>query len=298
MATDTWTVFHGTITEEPVQGKPLGRHIHHDSRSLAYPWMPRGAAPVSVEHTRMIPILDQGQVGSCTGNAQEGALGSNPLFGTLPPGTKLNEAGALRLYSAAEVIDGNGPYPPNDYGSSGLSVCQAAKDAGLISGYQHCLSVASVLDALQNYPVIIGINWYDSFDSPNADGLIRISSGAQVRGGHELVLRKVDATAMLVGGDNSWGTSWGLGGSFWMGWATLDRLLHESGDATVSVPLSQPAPTPVPIPIPPTPTPDSDAADVALADSLGTWPYDRHVGKNRAAASAVKVWLHDKGFTP
>jgi hypothetical protein len=34
--------------------------------------------------TRRIPVLDQGDLGSCTGNAATGVLGSEPFYGTLP----------------------------------------------------------------------------------------------------------------------------------------------------------------------------------------------------------------------
>jgi len=253
MAGPAWTVTRRRITEHPVPGKPLGRHVEHDSRSLAYRYQRTRVAPVTVLHHRRIPILDQGDVGSCTGNAQAGAMGSDPLYATMPPGTVLDEKEALRLYSAAETIDGDGPYPPNDNGSSGLSVAKAAKKAGLISGYTHILSLADLLDALAAAPVIVGVNWYDSFDEPPASGLVSIAAGAQVRGGHEFVIRGCDVPGRLLHADNSWGTSWGLSGSFTLSWDTMTRLLAEDGDGTVSVPLTQPAPVPVP-PSPPAPS--------------------------------------------
>jgi hypothetical protein len=212
---------------------------------------------------------------SCTGNALTGALGCDPLNATLPAGhPALDEAEALRIYSEAEDIDGDGPYPPNDNGSSGLSVAQAAKADGLISGYTHCLSLADVQAALMAGPVLLGLNWYSSFDRPASSGLVAISKGAYVRGGHEVLARSLDVDHQLIGIDNSWGTSWGAGGSFTMGWATLDRLLHEQGDGTVLVPLSQPAPTPAPTPVPPGPAADPDAT----------------------FATAARAWLTAKGL--
>src|SRR6185312_4773152 len=215
---DVYTVTHRQIPWHAFSRDlvlPLGRHVRHDSRSLAYRFQTTGRELAEVLHVRHIPILDQGQVGSCTGNAETGALGSDPLYGTLTTAEKvLNERTALALYSAAETIDGDGPYPPNDNGSSGLSVAQAAKNEGLISGYTHCLSLADFTAALQTGPVMLGCNWYDSFDTP---------------------------------------TGWGVGGSFVMGWGTLERLLSEQGDGTVPLPLS--APAPVPVPIPPVPIP-------------------------------------------
>jgi len=247
LSTPGYTTYRRPIEEQAVPGQRLGRHVRHDSRSLLYPWQQTGAPLQDVLLTRHIPILDQGDVGSCTGNAETGALGTDPLYGTLPAGMGLDEAFALKLYSAAETIDGDGPYPPNDNGSCGLSVCKAAQNEGLISGYVHCLSLASVLDAISaGHAVILGTNWYDSMDQPDSSGLVAISPGAQVRGGHEYLARGIDTTNRLVRLDNSWGTGWGDQGSFTYSWDTLERLLAEEGDGTVSVPLTQPAPQPVP----------------------------------------------------
>jgi hypothetical protein len=241
----TWTVEHGLIPEYIVAGKRLGRHIRHDSRSLAYRHVTTPGRPlVSVEHARHTPILNQGGVGSCTGNAETGALGSDPLWDTIPAGIVLDENMALSIYSAAETIDGDGPYPPNDNGSTGLSVAQAAKAQGLIAGYTHCFTARDIASALQDSCVIFGVNWYDSFDRPDSSGLVAISPNAVVRGGHEIVCRRIDVENRLLGCDNSWGTGYGAGGSFTMSWDTAERLLAEQGDAVVNIPLGQPAPVP------------------------------------------------------
>jgi hypothetical protein len=297
----TYTVIVNRIEWHPAAGDhalPLGRNQVHDSRNLAYRHRRTTATLRTVLHDRHIPILDQGQVGSCTGNGEVGVLGCDPNWSALPqfsPDTAvtLDEALALRLYSMAETIDGDGPYPPNDNGSSGPSAAKAAMRLGLISGYTHCLSLQDVLDALQGQAVSIGINWYDSFDSPPSSGLLSISPGAQVRGGHEPMLRGVDVSARTVFGDNSWGESWGVKGSFSMAWATLDRLLHEGGDGTVSVPLSQPAP----VPVPPQPVPvHRDPADVQLWNQTTQWAGMHHAGGNRKAAMDVLNWAHEKGL--
>jgi hypothetical protein len=551
---ETYTVTRNRIrwvAANSEHAKPLGRNVVHDSRNLAY--RHQRSAPVLVTrlHTRRVPILDQGNVGSCTGNAQVGVMGTEPAYAnTLPfggyrDGTVLDEAMALKVYSTAEAIDGDGPYPPNDNGSSGPSAAKAAMQLGLISGYTHCLSLLDVLDALQTSAVSIGINWYDCipdgqrvltsdlrwvpiekiqigdeligfdesigmsakyrrstvtdlgkvtrpvyeittaqgtvrssgghlfvrchakaaqewtradsikpgdklayfmepygedtsweagylagffdgegtvagdyqlnlgqalgptldkavrlleakgynctvkqirqpstdgrgivsrkplanvyvsggykgalrflgemrpdrllanahrlwegkatrsrtsppvevlsvrcvgteqvsmigtstktlivegflshncFDNPPSSGLLSISPGAQVRGGHEPMLRGVDVENKTVYGDNSWGTSWGVdGGSFYMAWDTLDRLLHEDGDGTVSVPIGKPAPVPVP-PAPPV----ADAPDSALWISLKPWTVARHVGANKSAAALVRAWSKVKGFS-
>jgi len=287
-----WSVVYARIEQNHLPGMYLGRNVRHDSRNRLYPWPRSSAVPASRMWTRHIPILDQGQLGSCTGNAEVGALGCDPDFGALPPSPPLlNEDLAVAIYSAAEKIDGGAGYPPEDEGSSGPSAAQAAVKMGLISGYLHCFSLADVLDALQQHPVCVGANWYDSFDSPDPSGLVAISPGAQVRGGHEFLCRGLDTDAQLLHFDNSWGTGWGANGSFSMAYATLDRLLGEQGDATISLPLTQPAPTPVPVP-PHSP----DAADIALYRQTRTWAGEHHVGQARTVAADLETWYRAKGF--
>jgi hypothetical protein len=245
------TVYFRRIPEYKVEGMPLGRHVRIDSRDAAYPYVQLRAYNTLQDQLwpRKIPILNQLQVGACVGNAGTGNLGSEPFFDTLPAATQLalNEKWALGLYSDCETLDGDGPYPPNDNGSSGPSCGQVLKNRGDIAGYLHITSAQDIADALQDGPVIAGYNWYDSFDSPDSNGLISISPNAQVRGGHETEIRGVKVQEKVFSEDNSWGTGWGNAGSFEIGWDTIDRLLSEQGDCTKFVPNTEPAPTPVPV---------------------------------------------------
>lgn len=219
-----------TLPEQVVEGKRLGRHVHHDPRSLQY-LAPRASAVTSVNHDATGLPLDQGQIGSCTANALCGALDSAPNFTT---GTPLNETNAVSVYELETKLEGH-PYPPNDPGGSGLMVCKAAKQMGLISSYQHALGIEHALEALVLRPVITGVRWYSSFDTPSSAGLVEIAAGATVRGGHEIVADQIDAENKLVWFWNSWGTSWGVGGRFCMSFDTWDQLLQQQGDVTVPV---------------------------------------------------------------
>jgi hypothetical protein len=147
--------------------------------------------------------------------------------------TTLTEADAIRVYELETKLEGK-PYPPNDPGGSGLMVCAAAKQLGMIASYNHAFGIRHALEALVVRPVITGINWYSSFDTPDPQtGLVAIGAGATVRGGHEIVADGIDADKKLVWFWNSWGTQWGLGGRFCMAFDTWDQLLHEQGDVTV-----------------------------------------------------------------
>ena len=222
-------VFTEDLPEHPIEGKRLGRHVVHDPRSRNFA-APRAPQIISITHNATGLPLNQGELGSCTANALCGALDSAPDF---VAGTPLNEDNAVQLYELETKLEGK-PYPPNDPGGSGLMVCKAAKQEGLISSYQHAFGLDHALQALVLRPVITGINWYTSFDEPDAKtGQVAIAPGATVRGGHEIVADEIDAPNELVWFWNSWGTGWGMGGRFCMSFDTWGELLQERGDVTV-----------------------------------------------------------------
>lgn len=291
-AQDTWVMACRQIEQNHLSGMYLGRHVAHDSRNLSYPWQRQaGRALTSQVWTRHGAILDQGSLGSCTGNALTGALECDPCYGALPPAhPALDENLAVAIYSSATTLDAfPGAYPPDDTGSDGPDAAKAAMKMGLISGYLHCLGLAAVLDALEDHPVCLGVNWYDSFDHPDSSGHVSLSPGASVRGGHEFLCRGKDVDSKLVICDNSWGPGWGNAGSFTFSWDDLDRLLHEQGDGTVSLPLTTTPP-------PPNPPPHPDDADAALFRQTQAWAGEHHAGAARAIARDLNQWYAAKGY--
>jgi hypothetical protein len=215
--------------EAVVPGKRLGRHIHIDPRSAAHP-AELAAAVVSVRHACAGLPLNQGDIGSCTANALVGALNTMPHWS--PGRPTLAEPDAVALYSAETALEGQ-PYPPDDPGGSGTEVCQAALNAGMLDGYQHATGIDEALGALVIRPVICGINWFTSFDAPDARGVVAVAPGATVRGGHEVLATGIDAQAELVWFYNSWGPGYGLAGRFALSFQTLSTLLAQGGDVTV-----------------------------------------------------------------
>ena len=287
-----YTVTHIRFDEQIVAGKRLGRHGLVDSRSAGYPLtIERRLELRDIEHVRHGSLLDQGELGDCTGEMITGACATSPIFDALSMShPDLDDALGRALYSDATALDGYpGSWPPTDTGSDGTSACKAARNRGLISGWLNASSVADVLQALMLGAVGLGFSWYDSMDRPASDGLITISSNAVVRGAHETVWRKIDVDRQRIGGDNSWGTSWGDHGMMWLSWADLDRLLHEGGDCVVPQALSVAPPVPIPPPpAPPLPDPTGDPVlDAYLADQrLGNFAAKHHGGEIAYAARA------------
>lgn len=231
----------------PTTDPRLKRTVHHDERSKDFMFDTSNITIVNTEHKRFIPVLNQGQVGSCTGNAGIGAIYTSPFVAEQYPVFQPTEDGALALYSSAEEIDGSGHYPPTDVGSSGLSVAKALKNVGMISGYQHTFTLQDALKALTQYPVITGTNWYQGMFTPDADGRVH-PTGALV-GGHEYEAYKIDVDNGRIYFYNSWGTEWGVNGTFYMTWADYASLLAKNGDVTILLPLAS---TPAPIVAPAT----------------------------------------------
>jgi hypothetical protein len=213
----------------------LGRHMELDGRSLAYLVLGEPElAKVTIKpaaYETPIPILDQGNLGSCTGNAgTAGVAAAWAQAGRDWQSISLNglelsgdgngdEQFAVELYHEATIKDGfEGEYPPDDSGSSGLGVCRALKAAGLIHSYTWATSLHALGLAFQRGGVIVGMPWLNAFFSPDADGFIDHDPAWQasgVAGGHELYWAALEAYDpnnphnTIFRFDQSWGQSWG-----------------------------------------------------------------------------------------
>lgn len=223
------------IPEIVIEDKRLGRHVQHDPRSRNFAYKADDSVPlVRVLHQVYGGVLDQGNVGSCTGNATAGAINTTGLH--VPKTHLLHETDALELYALATKLDEwPGEYPGQDTGSSGLAAAQAAMQKGYIARYEHAFTMADALGALQKTAVITGVNWYEGFDNPDAYGRVELSGS--LRGGHEFMVigyRPASSSSeAYVVAQNSWGKEWGVKGRFNFTVPTWERLLEEDGDVTI-----------------------------------------------------------------
>jgi len=232
------------LLEKRKPRKRLGRHVLHDERSRNFRAVgPRGvvrqSAPIgSATHTIPGGVLDQGNLGSCTGNAT--AYLARFYQGSA---TGLGERTAVKIYELASRLDGvPGAYPPNDTGSDGLSALKAALELRHLprgAKYRWCFGLDDVLRVVSNHgPVIIGISWYSGMDSPDRNGLVKPTG--TVRGGHEVCVYGLEwsgkPTTSYVNVMQSWGSSWGLHGRFRLRVPDLGKLLKHDGDAACIAP--------------------------------------------------------------
>ena len=204
------------------------------------------------------PIKDQGQLGSCTGHAFSSAM--EWIFRRYLK--KQPVLSPLYLYAKELIADGNFP---NDDGSEGTTGCNVSiangccedslypdssqtiekptpeMDAnaaeyrmGAYHGLTGSQTALSVLADRTPWPVLIGFNVYESFESPEVarTGIYSPGSGEKSVGGHEVFAVGFDIgqlptlrpagcpPAALI--QNSWSPAWGLSGDFWMPISVLD----------------------------------------------------------------------------
>lgn len=234
---------------------PLGRHIEHDPRSRGFAVVPTASAGHTDKvWSHYIPVLDQSDLrsqgiflsgepdalSSCTGNAGIGVIGTLPFWMKQVPSLRRQlknaqtaETYAVDLYaSATELDEFPDTYPPTDNGSSGLGVAKAMVNLGYIRSYDHVFDgVTGMITALQDGPVMMGVNWYESMFTPKPDGTIDISGA--VAGGHEFTVDAVYIQQRLFRCVNSWTPEWGDKGCFFMSFDQSSRLLGEQGDIVV-----------------------------------------------------------------
>jgi C1A family cysteine protease len=212
-------------------------------------------APVVDLRQYCSPVEDQGNIGSCTGNAIAGQI---ELLDR-KAGKNL-DVSRLFIYYEERVLEGSVRYDAGAYIRDGIKVCYT-KGAPLeslwpyatnkfatkpptaaytdalkrkVTGYQKCANFAAVKNALAaGNPVTIGFSVYESFeyawgDIPHGQpgsGMMPFPNTAteQLLGGHAVCIVGYD-DAMPVAGRangrfivrNSWGTSWGDNGYFYM----------------------------------------------------------------------------------
>lgn len=211
----------------------LGRNIEHDPLSRRFAHPKKVFVKKTTLWTHSAPVLDQGQLGSCTGNALAQCLNTD-YFTLSRPSRFLDEHDAVMLYSKATRLDPfPGSWPPDDTGSSGNAVSKAGRAFGYLSAWRWTFSFTSFLSALQTQPLIVGTAFYAGMEDPARDGLVKATGG--VLGGHEYCCLGVDYETEVLTFLNSWGRDWGLNGRFKMKFKDFAVLQADQGDVTVPI---------------------------------------------------------------
>lgn len=212
-------------------GRRLGRWQEHDPASKSF-----HAVKATHLHDVMWKynghVLDQGEIGSCTGNSAVEVLMSGQYYDHLKQ--VFTEDDALAVYTAATKLDRlPGFYPVTDTGSSGIAVMKACKKNGWIVGYQHAFGLDHAMRSLMLGPVITGTTWTTGMFDPDSDNFVHPTGDPE--GGHEYTVLGYDQKKDAVRCLNHWTPDWGDGGYFWMKREDWGTLLKDGGDVTIPV---------------------------------------------------------------
>jgi hypothetical protein len=237
----------------PFADRVLNRVPRYDYRNLRLadyitPAM-RARAAVMVNRVWYLDMIsDQGNTPHCVGFGWLNYGNCEPIDDNW-----LNDRGH-ELYYKAKEFDGE---PGAENGSSTLSGVKAFKAFGFLEGDQYAFAT-DIEDikvwVLDQSPVVVGTNWYDSMFYPDSRGVVTVDGN--IAGGHEYLIIGYDRETDMFLCANSWGQSFGINGSFSISAFDFARLMREEGDACTAVEVTAPVPDPVPDPVPtPTPTP-------------------------------------------
>lgn len=199
----------------PIAAHGMGRHDDPrreqllEARPLEAVLEDFGAGPVGELMPRRWqpgPTLDQGREGSCVGHGCRHFVNGDPVM--TPPSSGPT---ALELYHWAQ---NNDPWPGNDYeGTSVEAGLEALLAFGYIGGVGYTQNVEAFLQWLAGVGgLIVGWDWYEGMHRTNAAGYI--TPTGRLTGGHCVFINELLPNRAGVGGQNSWGGSWGIGGGF------------------------------------------------------------------------------------
>jgi C1A family cysteine protease len=253
----------GSVIKNSMKSKYHWKRDSVDSRDHLYAPVQLASMPTSVDLRQYCsPIQDQGDLGSCTGNAIAGQI---DLIDK--KNGKNLQVSRMFIYYEERMIEGDISYDNGAYIRDGIKACytygapleslwpydvnkfanrpssQAYADAlnRKVTGYQRCSAFADVKNALAaGNPVTIGFDVYSSFETgtwwePTGTGLMPFPNTRteQLLGGHAVCLVGYNDNMNNTGkgyfiARNSWGSSWGQQGYFYMPYQVIQTTSMSS----------------------------------------------------------------------
>jgi C1A family cysteine protease len=249
---------------KPIPGLPNLPKYHWkasppDPRDYIYQITNETSQPSTVDlRPYCSPVDDQGNLGSCTGNAMAGAIDLMDKKRY----NKTTRVSRLFIYYYERYLEGTVNYDSGAYVRDALRATNtygapletlwpyditkfktkpttAAITDGAnrkVTSYMSVANHAAALNALSNgYPVIIGFTVYSSFESgnwyqANGSGIMPYPNTTResVLGGHCVLLVGYDMTHNYYIVRNSWGPNWAKGGYFYMPFSVIQNTSMSS----------------------------------------------------------------------
>jgi hypothetical protein len=184
--------------------------------------------------------LNQGNTGTCVGHAWRNFLRCAPVQ------TEKGGPSPFDIYRSAVAVDewtendDESTLPDGDPGlDAGTSVRAGAKAVTAFKRLKSYLWAFALQPAVEwvltKGPVVMGTDWWSSFQRPDSEGIVKISPTARVIGGHAYLWRGVNVKRALALCSNSWGDTWGKSGDFYLPFRDLERLIAENGEVCTAV---------------------------------------------------------------
>jgi C1A family cysteine protease len=194
-------------------------------------------------------VYDQGEIGSCTGNAIAAAMEFDQIKQKLPAATPsrlfiyYNERaieGNIQTDAGAQIRDGiktvasQGacpeklwPYRIDKFATRPTKAAYASAARHKVVLYQRVnQSLDSLKASLANgYPIVFGFTVYESFESDAVaqTGILPMPEPHEKTvGGHAVLIVGYDDATEQFTARNSWGSAWGNGGYFFMPYAYVN----------------------------------------------------------------------------
>lgn len=225
-----------------------------DHRDLLFErTVPASNLPAVVDlRSKMPPVVDQGQLGSCTANAIAGAFGYEMLkqseafkpvsrlfiywWERFIEGTTKTDSGA-QIRDGIKVVVTQGvcsedlwPYDISKFAHKPSAAAVKAATGETAIQYLSVTnsSVSTIKSALAGgWVVPFGFTVYESFESPEVaqTGIVPMPlKGESVLGGHAVCCVGYDDTKQAFIVRNSWGATWGLAGYCYMPYSYLTNV--------------------------------------------------------------------------
>jgi C1A family cysteine protease len=223
-----------------------------DSRDFIYKPTTLSSTPNTIDLRKLYgtPVEDQGNLGSCTGNAIAEAIemidkknGKNTeisrmfiyYYERLLEGTVNYDSGAYirdgikACYTYGAPLESLWPYNISKFRTapSSTAVQDAAKRK--VTLYEKATDFNACINALANgYPVVIGFTVYSSFETGNwyyttANMPYPNTRSERVLGGHAVLLVGYNNSTQRFIVKNSWGSNWGDNGYFYMPYQVIQN---------------------------------------------------------------------------